>query len=77
MLLCFMIINMNKAILKLQHIREPKYSTLPHGGPIAAAVHLCWQTPGAALTCHPIHLTAIPEFWHRMLRTDDHPLKKQ
>jgi hypothetical protein len=49
---------------------------LPHGDPIAAAIHPCQQIPEAALTCHLIHLPASPEFWHMMLQTDDHPLKK-
>jgi hypothetical protein len=52
-------------------------SALPHGGPIAVAVYPCQQIPGASLTCHLIRLIASQEFWHMMLQTDDHPLKKQ
>jgi hypothetical protein len=68
--------NMNKTFLQL-FIKELKYATLPHDGPLAAAAHPCQQTPTVSLTCHLIHLRAIPKFLHKMLQTDDHPLKKK
>ena len=67
---------MNTTFLQL-FITELKYDTLPHDGPLAAAAHPCRQTPTISLTCHLIHLTAIPKFLHKMLQTDDHPLKKK